>query len=191
MPLNRNQVIKFKTASFAYKDTIFRWLDEAHVKEFWDNSQAHRNDIVNFMEGRKTPSSYGIGNFVYWIGLIDDVPYCFLLTSKYENDQLDISELHKRYLSKEGNTYSIDFCIGNRKYLGKGLASPTLEAFTIFFQKEIDPQADTFLIDPDEGNPRAIHVYEKAGFKSVGSFAVDSGYFEGHCSLLMVKQLHC
>lgn len=190
MSLNKNQVIKFETASFKFKETIFKWLDEPHIKEFWDNSQEHRNDIIHFIEGRKTPSDYGIGNIVYWIGLIDDVPYCFLLTSQYEESQPDVSELHKQYLSKTGNTYSIDFCIGNTEYLGKKLASPTLEAFTQFFQKETDPQADTFLIDPDENNPRAIHVYEKAGFTPVGSFLVERGFFKGHHSFLMVKYLH-
>jgi len=28
------------------------------IMEFWDNTQAHKDDIVNFAEGRKTPSSY-------------------------------------------------------------------------------------------------------------------------------------
>ena len=57
----------FKKVEFKHKDIIFAWLDSAHVKEFWDNSQAHRDDIINFMEGRKTHSPYFKGINDYWI----------------------------------------------------------------------------------------------------------------------------
>jgi len=180
--------ISFKKASFEHKDTIFTWLDKLHVKEFWDNSQEHRDDIINFMEGRKTPAPYFKGITDYWVGFIDNDPYCFLLTSVYRKDQ-ELQALHREHLSKIGKTYSIDFCIGDTNHLGKGLAAPTLEAFTQFFQKEVDQSANTFFIDPGDGNPRAIRVYEKAGFKTVGYFPVTEGFFEGSKSLLMVKQM--
>jgi hypothetical protein len=32
---------------------------------FWDNSQAHKDDIVHFVEGRKTPSPYLEGKYIY------------------------------------------------------------------------------------------------------------------------------
>ena len=178
----------FKKVEFKHKDIIFAWLDSPHVKEFWDNSQAHRDDIINFMEGRKTPAPYFKGIFDYWIGFVDDNPYCFLLTSMYKKDQ-KLDDTHKNNLSKTGNTFSIDFCIGNLEYLGVGLAAPTLETFCKFFQAEIDNSADTFFIDPDENNPRATRVYNKAGFEPAGTFKVDKGFFEGNQSLLMVKRL--
>ena len=58
-----------------------------------------------------------------------------------------------------------------------------------FYNKEVDQKADTFLIDPDENNPKAKHVYEKAGFKEVGEFDVKDGAFKGHNSILMVRVL--
>lgn len=39
-----------------------KWLNEPHVQEFWDNTQAHKEDILNFIQGRKTPSQYAEGN---------------------------------------------------------------------------------------------------------------------------------
>lgn len=45
--MDQENQIRFEKASFPYKDTIFRWLAEPHVQEFWDNSQAHKDDIVN------------------------------------------------------------------------------------------------------------------------------------------------
>lgn len=180
--------INFEKANLKYKNTIYEWLESPHVKEFWDNSQEHKDDILIFINGRKSRSTYFDGIFTYWIGKIKEEPYCLLMTSVVDAND-NIPELWKDNLSKSGKTYTIDFCIGSKKYLGKGLASPTLETFINFFQKNIDNKADTFFIDPDENNPRARHVYEKAGFEVVGDFNMESGFFKGHRSLLMVKKL--
>ena len=51
------------------------------------------------MEGRKTPSPYFKGIFDYWIGFVDDNPYCFLLTSMHKKDQ-KLDDTHKNNLSK-------------------------------------------------------------------------------------------
>lgn len=189
--MHKNEVppIRFEKASRQHQRTIFKWLDEPHMKEFWDNSQEHKDDIINFINGRVEPSPYFQGIFSYWIGSIEDQPYCFILTSEMRGDQNDLIDLHKVHLSKTGRTITIDFGIGNTAFLGKGLAAPTLSAFAEFFQDQIDSKADTFFIDPDENNPRAKHVYEKAGFKLVGDFDVCGGVFKGSKSYLMVKKL--
>lgn len=180
--------IHFEQANLQHKEIIFQWLDKPHVKEFWDNSQAHRDDIVDFINGRKGPTPYFGGIFTYWVGMMDNNPFCFLLTAEYIPNESSPS-LWKEHCSKSGKTYTIDFCIGNEIYLGKGLASLTLDAFTRFFQKEFSKEADTFLIDPDVNNPKARHVYEKAGFKPVGHFIMQDGFFSGHESILMAKRL--
>lgn len=177
--------IKFEKATLQQKDIIFEWLEEQHMQEFWDNSQAHKDDIMIFMHGRKQPSTYFNGIFTYWIGSYDGEPYCFLLTAKVvDNDNLPV--IWRKYLSQSGTTYSIDFGIGNLKFLGKGYAAPTLQAFTTYFQSEIDSSVDAFYIDPDVNNQRAIHVYAKAGFQIVGEFIPDGGAFKGKKSYLMI-----
>jgi len=50
-------------------------------------------------------------------------------------------------------------------FFSKGYGTQTLSDFIDYFRKFIDPKADTFLIDPANDNPRAKHVYMKAGFK--------------------------
>lgn len=167
-------------------DTIYGWLAEPHVMEFWDNSDEHQNDILNFAQGRKEPSSYFGGNFVYWIGFCDDKPFAFLLSIE-ENEKANPPEYMNPYLSKTGHSIGLDFCIGNPNYIGKGLAAPTLQAFMKFYTDEIDPKADTYFIDPSDTNPRAIHVYEKAGFAKVTDFVAEKGYFNEQKGLLMVK----
>lgn len=111
--------------------------------------------------------------FDYWIGLIDDEPYCLIMTSEVLPNQDNLPEVWKAYLSSTGKTFNIDFMIGNKKYLGKGLGGRTLEKFTRFMQEAVDHSIDTFFIDPADSNPRAKHVYEKGGFEAVDVFYRD------------------
>lgn len=182
--------IQFEKVSLQHQTTIFDWLAEPHVQEFWDNSPEHKQDIIHFIKGRPGPSSYFNGVFTYWVGSFDGTPYCFILTSEVHAAQNDLTELHKAHLSTTGKTITLDFAIGNKAYLGKKLAAPTLEAFITFYRTQIDPKADTFFIDPDDHNPKARHVYEKAGFKLVGNFESEKAYwdFAGNTTDLMVKQ---
>ncbi len=180
--------ILFEKANPQHKEIIFEWLNKPHVMEYWDNSDAHRNDICIFLEGRKIHSKYFDGAFSYWIGLINEEPYCLIMTSEIIKDKA-LPKLWNDNLSKTGKTISIDFCIGHEKFLGSGHAAPTLEAFTKFYNSQISPTADTFFIDPDENNFKAKHVYEKSGFKFIDNFVMQNGYFEGHESCLMVKKL--
>ncbi len=180
--------MSFEAMNKGHLDEVLSWLEQPHVKEFWDNSQAHKDDIKNFVEGRNEPSAYFKGTFSYWIGSIDQEPYCLLMTSLLSAKD-DLPEIWIENLSKENQTCSLDFCIGHLKYLGQGLAAKTLEAFAQYIQTKVDPKIDTFFIDPDGDNPRAKHVYEKAGFATVGTYTMRSGFFEGQQSFLMVKNI--
>jgi len=191
--------ITFEKATFDHKDMIFLWLNEPHVVEFWDNSPEHRLDIINFMEGRLTRSPYMgerqsqvNGIFDYWVGFINQEPYAMIMTSEITMSDCEQENLpYGPYLSTTGKSFGIDFMIGNTTYLGKGLAAPTLEAFTIFFQKEVDPTVDSFIIDPNDDNPRARHVYAKAGFKVMGeAMTSEMSYFQGMRIHIMVKKLN-
>lgn len=184
--------ITFEKASSQYQATIFNWLSEPHMQEHWDNSQEHKDDIINFINGRREPSNYFEGIFTYWIGFKDKTPFALILTAQVI-PKSDDPQAWKDNLSKTGRTYSLDFGIGNKDFIGKGLAAETLSKFTEFFKAHVDMNADTFYIDPDENNPRAKHVYEKAGFKLVGHLPNENRYWEfpsgGEVSHLMVKKV--
>lgn len=59
--------ISFAKPTLDDLDIILKWLSEPFVQEFWDNTQAHKDDLLNFIEGRKTPSSYCDGKYSYWV----------------------------------------------------------------------------------------------------------------------------
>jgi RimJ/RimL family protein N-acetyltransferase len=161
--------ITFDKATLADKDTLFSWLATPHVQEFWDTTQAHKDDLINFMQGRKTPSSYCNGQYVYWIAQTNGEPFAMLMTIQTTvHDPID--EIKLQYLSQTGHTYGIDYLIGHTKYLGQGYGAQTLIAFMAYFREHVDTKTDTFLIDPASDNPKAKHVYQKAGFEHVSDF---------------------
>ena len=84
--------IKFEKVTGAHLGAIFSWLTEPHIIEFWDNTQAHKDDIVNFAEGRKIPSSYAGSEYVYWIAYLEDEAFAMLMT---------IQETHKEDIGEE------------------------------------------------------------------------------------------
>lgn len=168
--------ITFKLVDKNDETIIFSWLAEPHVQEFWDNTQRHKDDILNFMGGRKEPSNYCDGKYMYWIALDSGKPYAMLMTL-CATIKDDIGELKLSHLSKTGHTYGLDYMIGSLDHIGKGYGSKTLIDFIDFFRDSFDKKADTFLIDPASDNAKAKRVYEKAGFKHVANFVMG-----GNCS---------
>ena len=170
--------IFFRAAQLKDQEIIFSWLAETHVQEFWDSSEAHKQDISNFINGRKTPSAYCEGKYQYWIAEHESQPFALLMIiPTTQHDPID--EIKKCYLSQTGATYSIDYMIGDSRFIGKGYGALTLSSFIDFYRKKVDVTADTFLIDPTADNPRAKHVYEKAGFKCVGNFIMEEAGASG------------
>jgi len=66
----------------------------------------------------------------------------------------------------KGKAYGLDLFIGEINYLDKGYGTEVLKVFMDYIV-EIDPKIVYFCIDPEVNNKRAIHVYEKVGFKTV------------------------
>ncbi len=163
--------IHFEKAKINHVDIIFSWLAEPFVQEYWDNTQAHKDDIINFVNGRVEPSSYCDGKYVYWIASREGHPYAMLMTIQ-ETPEDPIDEIKLIHLSKTGHSYGVDYMIGDKNYFGKGYGSKTLIDFIDFFRKEFDPKAETFLIDPASDNPRAKYVFMKAGFEYIADFVM-------------------
>lgn len=101
------------------------------MQEFWDNSQEHKDDIINFINGRVTPSAYFNGIINYWIGFMDGEPFCFILTSK-EGPDRPCPQIYTDHMSTTGSSYSLDFGIGNISFLNKGLAAQHLRPLLAF-----------------------------------------------------------
>lgn len=168
--------LTFKKAILGQRDLIFSWLKKSHVQEFWDNSQEHKNNVLAYLAGSKNL-------FDYWIGYVDAQPYALIMTS----DIVPIELENSHYALKLGKSLSIDIMIGDENYLGKGLGAPTLIAFMDFIRTHIDSSVEIFTIDPAQNNPKAVHVYEKAGFFTLCEITNAWGAGEYKKHFLMIK----
>jgi hypothetical protein len=119
------------------------WLRQDYIAE-WIHGvglQNTLNGLEKFFQG-KTDTTY-------WIGYQEHTPFAFLITSPEGKDVI-----------------TLDLFICNTKYLGKGLAVPMIKEFLV----GKFPYVKKVLIDPEASNTRAVHVYEKVGFKIIGEF---------------------
>lgn len=168
---------------------INSWLGQSYVQDFWDNSVEHRQDIQIFSQGRKVSSPYFGGCFSYWLGFLNGKPFSLIMTSNLNPEDESLPKAYRPHLLSRGKTCSLDFMIGDKAPLGKGLAAPTLKAFTEYFSRSVDPKVRSFILDPEKDNLKAFKSYERAGVQCVDSFTQEGGAFDQKEHFLMVKKV--
>lgn len=144
-----------------FQEAILEWFRSEHVKEFFygDGLQNTLDNISLYFEGKNNNGKY---SFDHWIALLDDKPFAFLMTSPIEGPY-DPVHINKKWYIEGEPTFALDLLIGPEKYLGKGLAHKMIQNFIL----DKFSNASFFITDPAKNNHKAIHIYEKAGFKAV------------------------
>jgi RimJ/RimL family protein N-acetyltransferase len=179
MTTSDKKLITFRLATLQDKQMIREWWTKPHVMEFWDNSPEMWQNVENYFQGKKEI-------FDYWIGSYDQEPFALLMTSELEMN-LTEEDPYAKWVEPEGLTITIDFMIGNEKFIGKKLSYLTLHQFAHFMK---DKQGiNAVIIDPAATNPKAVHVYQKAGFEIVDTFDRNKGYFSGIKHYMMKMKL--
>ncbi len=64
----------FKMATLQDETLAKEWWEKPHVMEFWGVPEAHLPNFEGYINGHKDI-------FDYWIGSINNEPYCLLCTS--------------------------------------------------------------------------------------------------------------
>lgn len=141
--MSQKVVFYFTPAKSSQRTLLHRWFQQSHIQEWMHGVglQNTLNGLERFFEGKSDTT--------YWIGYDKDIPFAFLITSPEGKD-----------------TTTLDVFICDVKYLGRGLAVPMIRKFLI----DHFSQVAKVLIDPEATNVRAIHVYEKVGFKTTHEF---------------------
>jgi RimJ/RimL family protein N-acetyltransferase len=136
----------FSHAKSSQRALLHQWFQQPHILEWMHGAglQNTLNGLEKFFRGESSATSWA-----YWIGYDKEVPFAFLITSPEGEDAI-----------------TLDLFICDLSYLGKGLAVPMIKAFLITHF----PHVKRVLIDPEATNTRAIHVYQKVGFKVIGEF---------------------
>lgn len=133
--------INFKLLDLADCTLLHTWLQQEHIRAFWDDGDRTIQEVINHY----MPLTDSTKRFIFFIDLLA-VGYI----QSYIIDENDIG---------------IDFFIGNSDFLGKGYAMIILKKFigTYCSNKNV-------IVDPAINNQKAIHIYQKLGFCKLNEF---------------------
>lgn len=157
----------FKHSTESQRELIHQWLRQDYISEW-----IHGQGLQNTLTGLERVYQYQIESKSFnreteitehWIGYDGDKPFVYLLTSNvFRHDE----NAYIKYSETQGLVITLDIFICDPDYVGKGLA---VEIIRQFLLTEFSDISEVF-IDPEKENKRAVHVYQKAGFRIVGEF---------------------
>lgn len=154
-------------------ELLFSWLQMPHVKKYWPANQGSSSDSDNEanytlelvkekysdyarghkkIDGKNKPiNAFIIQNEDHPIGYIQ-----YYNAYDFPRDGYELNNLPK-------SLAAIDMFIGNKEYLGKGIAHQSLE---LFMKNYVFKYFDYAFVDPYISNLRAIRCFDKSGFSS-------------------------
>ncbi|WP_428841956.1 GNAT family N-acetyltransferase [Halobacillus naozhouensis] len=149
-----NQSIAFRPIELE-KDFpfIMKWMHQEHVIPFW---QLNISEEALFKHMEKNVSDQHQRTY---IGLLDGEPMSYWESYWVKGDVVEGS------YQAEPFDQGIHLLIGEKEYLGKGLALRLLKAMVKFQFRYQDTQK--VIAEPDCRNARMIHVFEKCGFEKI------------------------
>jgi aminoglycoside 6'-N-acetyltransferase-1b len=148
---------QFQFRQLAERDlpVLFEWLNRAHVAEWWDGP-------VSFTAVReKYLPRVGSTSVRPHLAFLNGTPVGFI-QSYVVVDQGDGCWLDER----DAGVIGIERFLADADSLGKGLGTEMVGQFVRLQFK--NPEVTRIQTDPAPGNLRAIHCYEKVGFRRIG-----------------------
>jgi RimJ/RimL family protein N-acetyltransferase len=130
---------------------LLKWLEEPHVKAWWDQDIIWTPELI--------AKKYALNRPVQaYVILIDEMPIGYIQFY----DVKDFADADRPQCS--GSVAGLDYYIGEPGFLKKGFAPIILQKF---LSEKVKPLFAHCLVDPDIQNASAIRAYEKAGFKAI------------------------
>lgn len=139
-------IYAFRPMSAGDLPTIKRWLETPHVREWW-HDPAEQFELVS--------GDLGHPEMAQFIVAADGNEFAYLQC-------YDLNSWDCGLGSQPEGTRGLDQFIGEAGMLGCGHGSAFVRAFADRLLADGTPRVVT---DPDPANARAIHAYEKAGFR--------------------------
>lgn len=154
--------ISFKPLSVTDFENLLKWLQQPHVKKWWDLNVNYTQGLIQEKYGSYVDGYKKIGSerkpIHAFIIYFDDTPIGYIQyynAYDFPRDGYQLNNLPK-------SLAAIDFLIGDEDYLGKGIGTKSLE---LFLDSHVFTEFDYAFVDPALTNIFAIESYSKAGFK--------------------------
>ena len=157
--------ISFRPVAAADLPMLRAWMEQAHWRQWWGETDTELGYIVDMIEGRDTTRPFvfqvnqtDFGYIQYWtIG--DNLLEPWLSQAPWMTELMP-------------ETIGIDLSIGDGSGVSKGIGTAVLKAFT---NQLLSEGFDNIIIDPDYRNSRAVRAYEKAGFRPIDTLLGKTG----------------
>ncbi|MES3037311.1 MAG: GNAT family N-acetyltransferase [Bdellovibrionota bacterium] len=138
------------------------WLNQEHVKKFWQESSNDQKLSEKFLI--ELPRR-GVWPFVI----------------EHKNREIGYIQYYDAtkvgdgwWLNETSGTFGIDLMIGQPELLGQGIGPQVITEFISFTRKR-EPTVESIIIDPDPNNKIAIRAFEKAGFRTESEIETPGG----------------
>ncbi|GHF46240.1 aminoglycoside 6'-N-acetyltransferase [Deinococcus metalli] len=148
--------ITFEPLTAADVPRFTGWLQQPHVRAFWDDGERDEAAVTGQYLG---PDRDDVPGFIF---SVDGRPAGFLQTEWIQD-----GHEFQPWAAPGGETWAIDLLIGEAELIGHGVGPRVITAFIGTLQRE-RPALRRMVIDPDERNARAIRAYGKVGFEPAG-----------------------
>ncbi|UOQ94307.1 acetyltransferase [Halobacillus shinanisalinarum] len=133
--------------------SVFKWMHESHVIPYWQLNFP-KEELFQHMKKAVHDQDQCL-----YIGLLNGQPMSYWEAYWVKGDVVEGS------YPAEPFDQGIHLLIGEKDYLGKGLALPLLRAMVnVQFRHKATQRV---IAEPDYRNKKMIHVFEKCGFKQM------------------------
>jgi len=151
----------FKPLQETDLNLLCKWLNEPHVKEWWDDKLT--NDEIK----SKYRKRIGDSVVVPFIAYLNDQPIGFI-------QYYDANKVGDGWWPNEvEGTIGIDQFIGYKDLINCGIGTKMISEFIVYIFHNAN--VTKIITDVDPNNFRAIRCYEKVGFKLVGEITTPDG----------------
>ncbi|HAT7072934.1 TPA: GNAT family N-acetyltransferase [Legionella pneumophila] len=154
--------ITFKTLSESDFTLLLKWLEERHVKAWWDQdvkwtSEQIQKKYGSYVKGYKIENNEAKSISAYII-YVDEIPIGYIQVY----NAYDFAR-STPLIGLPSSLAAFDVFIGEKNFLNKGIGSKAIDQFL----KEYAHSYTHVFADPDNTNSAAIRAYEKVGFKKI------------------------
>lgn len=162
-------MIGFQSLTNAHFPLLLRWLEEPHVKVWWDhniqwNMQKIEAKYGEYVDGFKTINLMGES--------VKKAIHAHII--EYDDQSIGYIQYYDHhdflpepaYMAEElpKSLARIDWYIGERNFTGRGIGS---QALRVFLELYVFEHFEAVLVEVDKTNQAAIRAYEKAGFEII------------------------
>ncbi|MBI5465073.1 GNAT family N-acetyltransferase [Candidatus Gottesmanbacteria bacterium] len=133
---------------------IFRWVNDPGIMQFWYGRDKQRS--MEWIKKHFTPAIEGKTDWTYWVIETNNKPIGYMCNTVEKDDDGE-------FIGK----VEIDILIGEKEMQEKGYGPNALKAMINYAFKT--QKAERVFLVPRLTNSRAIHVYQKVGFKKEGT----------------------